>query len=288
MNERKKICVIGGDMRQKYAADALADAGFDVFSYGIIPECDLQDQSFPSDRIKNSDLILLPLPFSTDGIRLSCPISKYDIRLEKLCQTFRKRQVIAGGKLTSEFEEKLKNIGCIPLDYYRSIHMNILNAIPSAEGAIAIAVQETEITLFGSVCGITGYGKIGKTLAKRLLALGAEVYVFARSEEALSWAEADGCSAYPINNIAENIGNLDIIFNTVPAEVITQKALENTKESVVLIDLASAPGGIDREAASRLSKRIVYALSLPGKYSPKSAGKYVADCIINMLRGKII
>ena len=286
MNDIKKICVIGGDMRQKYAADALRCAGYDVNIFGIENQTDKSKYYTDIEKaIFEADLVILPLPFSTDGIKLSCPISKLDIRLDKLCESFSEGQIVAGGKFTPSFLDKLKNKKCVPLDYFTSERMNILNAIPTVEGAIAVAVNETKITIFGSKCGVVGYGRIGKILAKTLKNLGADVTVFARNPVALTWAEAEGYTPQKLSLLDKNADSLDIIFNTVPSVVIDRITLEKTKKEVLIIDLASQPGGVDRECAKELSRKVVFALSLPGKVAPETAGKIIASSIESVLEG---
>ena len=49
------------------------------------------------------------------------------------------------------------------------------------------------------------------------------------------------------------------------------------------MDLASKPGGVDMEAASRLGVRVIWALSLPGKVAPVTAGKIIRDTIYHIL-----
>lgn len=53
--------------------------------------------------------------------------------------------------------------------------MAILNSVPTAEGAIMMAMQELPITIHGSTAVVVGLGRTGFTLARALLALGARV-----------------------------------------------------------------------------------------------------------------
>ncbi len=68
----------------------------------------------------------------------------------------------------------------------------VANAVPTAEGAIQIALEELPITLHGARALVIGYGRLGKALAQRLDGLGARVTVAARSWEALAWAQSRG------------------------------------------------------------------------------------------------
>ena len=75
----------------------------------------------------------------------------------------------------------------------------------------------------------------------------------------------------------------DVIFNTVPARVIGAPALTQQDADTLLVELASAPGGIDLESAGRLGLHVVQAQSLPGRVAPKTAAEYIKEAVYNML-----
>lgn len=68
-----------------------------------------------------------------------------------------------------------------------------------------------------------------------------------------------------ILELPENVRDFDVILNTIPAQVLTREVLDKTKTDVLVIDLASKPGGVDFEAARELNIKTIWALSLPGK-----------------------
>ena len=47
--------------------------------------------------------------------------------------------------------------------------------------------------------------------------------------------------------------------------------------------MASKPGGVDLEAAAQLGVKVVWALSLPGKVAPVTAGRSIKTTIYNIL-----
>ena len=49
---------------------------------------------------------------------------------------------------------------------------------------------------------------------------------------------------------------------------------------ILLIDLSSVPGGIDFGAAKDIGIKAVWALSLPGKYAPETAGSIICDTLM--------
>ena len=283
-----KICVLGGDMRQLYAAREMSKKGYTVKTFGLSERFGINEEEFLANAVYGASLILLPLPFSTDKIRFSCPISNKDIKLEELYENVSKGQIVAGGKLTNDFCEKIKAKGGIPFDYYKSEFLSIMNAVPTSEGAVAIAINETSETLFGSKCAVIGYGRIGKILSRTLKALGGEVSVFARSECALAWAKADGFNSIDIANLKDRICDKKIIFNTAPAMVLPPNVLDCANPNTVIIDLASSPGGVDADYAKKKGIKVIFALSLPGKVAPESAGKIIADTIETKIKEVVL
>lgn len=158
------------------------------------------------------------------------------------------------------------------------------NAPPTAEGAVQIALEELAVTLHGARALVLGYGRVGKLTAHRLAALGARVTVAARSYEALAWAEAYGHAAQQLTDLAGYLCGYDLVVNTIPRRVLTKDLLEELKESCLVIDLASKPGGVDFQSAAELGVQCVWALSLPGKVAPVTAASALRDTIYNMLR----
>lgn len=75
-----------------------------------------------------------------------------------------------------------------------------------------------------------------------------------------------------------------MIFNTVPVLLFSRDILQRMDRSTLLIDLASKPGGVDFTAAAELQLKTIWALSLPGRVAPKSAGFIIKNAILNMLK----
>ena len=63
-------------------------------------------------------------------------------------------------------------------------------------------------------------------------------------------------------------------------------AAELLGKKTLLIDLASAPGGVDIKAARELGANVIWATSLPGKYAPRSAGEMIGACVESYLQGE--
>ncbi|MBR5322374.1 MAG: dipicolinate synthase subunit DpsA [Clostridia bacterium] len=284
-----KICVLGGDSRMVSAARFMCKQNYSVSVFGIngiVTEATICNDL--ESAVTGASLIVLPLPFSTDGIKLFAPLCNFEIKISDIISLLKNGQLVTGGKLSEDFCKKVVQNGCASFDYYLSERLSVLNAIPTAEGAVSIAINETTKTIFGSKCVIAGYGRIGKILAKLLKNMGADVTVFARSEQALTWAEADGCHACTFCCANRHLNDKDIIFNTIPALWMNKNIIDSTKSDAVIIDLASTPGGVDFEYAKSVSKKVIFALSLPGKVAPESAGNIIADCVLSKLKGGLL
>jgi dipicolinate synthase subunit A len=158
-------------------------------------------------------------------------------------------------------------------DFLRREDFQVLNAVPTVEGALGIAMSEMLVTLHRCRALVIGYGRIGKLLCHRLTGLGAYVTASARSPEDFAWIDAFGCNALRTHDLDGRLHTYDVIFNTVPSRILTAGRLRELKPHCVVIDLASAPGGTDFHAAQQLKLRCLWALSLPGQCAPESAAR---------------
>ena len=148
------------------------------------------------------------------------------------------------------------------------------NAALTAEGALFAAASQMNRALKGSRCLVIGYGRIGKALTKLLGGIGAEVTVAARREESRSEA---GENSVSIREMPQTFHRMDVIFNTVPAPLLGEKELRFVNPRCILIELASAPYGIDRDAAEALGLQFHLESGLPGRYCPLSAAEALLD-----------
>lgn len=155
----------------------------------------------------------------------------------------------------------------------------VLNSIPTAEGAIQIAMEELPITIHGSRSVVLGFGRCGMTLARMLAGIGAQTTVVARNPVQLARAREMGLRTATFDELAETVKEAEIIFNTVPAVVLTRDILVLLDRDVLIVDIASAPGGVDYAAARELGIDAILAPGLPGKVAPKTAGQILAQCL---------
>jgi dipicolinate synthase subunit A len=128
-----------------------------------------------------------------------------------------------------------------------------------------------------------GFGRIGKILARMLLGIGANVTVEARKYQDLAWIKSYGYNGVHLNQLEKVIGNYDVIFNTIPSVILDTEILSKIKKDCLVIDLASKPGGVDFEMARDMGLKVIWALSLPGKVAPNTAGNIIKDTIFNII-----
>lgn len=269
----KSFAVVGGDKRQVYCGRSISEDGFNVFLCGL--EKSGAANVKIEEGIKKSDAVILPVPCSRDGVFLNTPLSDKMIRLDELYSMLKEKPLFCG------MSEKLPFRGDMIFDYAKREEFAVENAVPTSEGAIEIAMRESDGTINGSKCLVAGFGRIGRVLSSQLKGLGADVTVSARSLKDISFIRAAGMKAISSYNIE---GSYELIFNTVPHLIFDAQTLARVGSGAVAIDLASMPGGIDFEAAERLSIKAIHALSLPGKAAPKASGIIIKNAVYNIIR----
>ncbi len=291
MQKKYSFTIIGGDLRFVHLAKLLLDESFVVNTIGFDKNTEqsiqLINQNDINYAIKNSDIIILPLPFSTDEITINAPLSNNTIYLKDIYENILPHQLVLGGRLNEKAYNEAGRHGFKIIDYFEREELAVLNAIPTAEGALQIAMEELPITIHNSNCLITGFGRISKLLAKNLSSLGAKVTICARKHSDIAWTKVYSYNSTNFLNFNEVLNKFDIIFNTVPSLIFSEKELLNIKDETLIIDLASKPGGVDLICAGKLSKKVIWALSLPGKVAPFTSGEIIKETIMNMISEEV-
>ena len=285
MANHRNFAIIGGDLRQIRLANALADEGYPVSVYGFDPDAPyltLCPKNSLSEALEGANIVVLPLPAVAEAGFISTPYFKGKIEVSPLLEKMNKNQILLGGKIDEALKTLIDVHNIYAIDYFMREELTVLNAIPTAEGAISIALNETATTLCGSKCLVIGFGRIGKVLCKMLSGIGAKVCAAARKPDAFAWIDAYGYDKCHTDSIESIIGEYDIIFNTVPHKVLGKKTLKNVQSDALIIDLASKPGGVDLNAAKEYGVKTVWALSLPGRVAPISAGDIIKQTILNI------
>lgn len=224
--------------------------------------------------LKEANVIIGPIPFSKDGI---CVTGETVKCLDIVKCAKEENKLVIAGAISKEMkkifnEEKIKFV-----DVMESDEMAIKNALPTAEGAIALAILNTEFVLEKSNALVLGYGKVGKVLADKLYDMGANVYCEARKESDFSLIEKNGYNKVDLKDLDSFLPHMHVIFNTIPTMILDKKRLDKIGENTLIIDLSSAPGGIDFKYAKDNNKKYEWALALPAKVAPYTSAKYYKE-----------
>ena len=317
---RPAVVAIGGDARQAAVIRTLSGAGYKVSAVGLgnaegLPAgvrmytqlsramADISIGALTAPEVSLPGVLLLPLPVSRDGETVFCPLDpEVHVTLGEVAD----RMVacpgwlLLGGRLPADFTDRLART-CGQdriMDYYEREDVQIRNARITAEGAVMTAMELTDTAILSGHMAVVGYGRIGRFLAGILRGMGADVTVCARRGETLAQAACDGNRILRLTGAKEDLFTLchgyDVIYNTVPAPLFSLGVMEAMDDRTLLVDLASAPGGVDAEAARLFLEqgavrtarpRMVRVPSIPGRYAPEAAGQVIADAVLDILRG---
>ncbi len=260
----KRVLIIGGDNRLRVAKKQLDKENFYVETLGLYPD--------DNGEIENADVILLPVPTTKDRQTVYCPLSNQKIYLNDIKEKVQNQLI-----LCCNYKFEGKNY----IDYNTLDSFALLNAVPTAEGAIALAINETDFTLWKSKVLVVGYGRVGKIVADRLKALGADVTVSARKTRDFATLLALGFKYINTETLCDIYLDFDIIFNTVDAEILNDSALQNCPADLI-IDLSSK-GGFNLNFAKALGIKAYKPGGIPGICAPKTAGKILAQTVRELI-----
>ncbi len=279
----KKAVVIGGDSRQFYLAQYLEAGGLEVEMLSVqLPEQEKRwmSSSCLEELVIHADIIALPVPVSQDGNHIK---GMKEETLKDVAEYVTEGQQLYGGILPLRFVKACEKKGCSCFDYMKSDTIAVENAVATAEGAIAELIQQSTGNLHGSQVLVIGYGRCGKVLCQKLHGLNAQVTVMARREEMRAEAEAIGFSSLPMFNDCRDahFAKYNFVINTVPSPVLTWETLGGFKQEVIILDIASAPGGTDFIACKELGLTASLSLGIPGRYAPKTSGEILGKQILN-------
>lgn len=282
-----KIAVLGGDERELILTAELVRMGATVVVAGF-PRDRVGHGAFVvnnlEDACKGAEVVILPLPgTSADGV-IRAVYAEQELKLsENDIIAMAPNAIVIIGSARKFLKEWVSARGLTLLEVADMDDIAILNSIPTAEGAIQIAMEETPFTIHGSKTCVIGFGRVGTTMARTLKAMGSDVTVIARKDGQLARAYEMGCKRANFGDLHEIMNYTNIVFNTVPKMVLDQNILKYANPEVLIIDLATQPGGTDFEAANAYGLKAILAPGLPGKVAPAFAGKILADVIPGLI-----
>lgn len=227
----KDFLIAGGDKRMVAAEAKLKKAGCTVDRWSE------SGDEYPIFR--DYSCILFPVPTTSDGKRLNCAFENKPY-ISDILACLHSGHTVLGGKLPTAFCALADQKGVRVVDYAEDEVFQQQNAYLTAEGAVALAVEKAPFALLNAYCLVVGFGRIGKILADYLKAMGAKVCVAARHKDSLLLAKLCGFSSVGINEMDTEFVRAELVFNTVPEQILDLSLLHN---NAYYMELASKPYG---------------------------------------------
>ncbi|MDR1665128.1 MAG: dipicolinate synthase subunit DpsA [Clostridiales bacterium] len=283
--DARTFAVVGGDRRNLALSKMLCGKGHTVRLFGFVNyerESPMQCKNL-YEAIEDSDYIIGPIPCSHNGGALNAPFHNAPIYVEDLLRLIKPHQTFIAGFVKPEIFEMASKFGIHILDMLKREDLLLLNAIPTAEGAIKIAIEETEITLHNSHMLVVGYGRVGKVLSGMLRGIGARVTAVVNKSSAAAAARCCGHEPVFFEEMEACLKHADIIFNTVPHTLLDKTNMKHIRKDTLLIDLSSPPYGVDVNDSRDFGLKVLYTNSLPGKIAPVTTAAYILDTVSHMV-----
>lgn len=263
---KEKTAVISYNKVQTELCKKLAEKGFEC------QEVSFFNTHLLKEHLEAFESIILPFPSKRENISFLNDGSD-------LSGVLNENHTVIGGLIDEEIKTDLEEAGIAFIDYFESEAYVLKNACITSQGAVRLLLENTEDFLVGKNVLITGFGRIGKSLALMLKALGMNVFIAARSEKARAEAEALGMGSLTLTQMKSTLFYYSFIFNTVPHMIFSDEDIKKLPKSAVYFELASKPYGAEKEAFETHFRSYVFASALPGKLTPKAVAENIAGYI---------
>lgn len=288
------VAVVGGDLRMLEHMRGARAAGATVQHYGSVPgavEAAGRPQA-PSlkEAVKGAKIISCPIPgVGTNGSLFA----KYTS--EELLMTPDVLHGAAPGALmftyceTPQLIEWARGTPVEVIGYGEDDELCILHAIPTAEGAIKLAIENTDVTLLGMPVLCFGMGRIGTSVAQAFDWMKARVTVTARNPGQLARARAMGLDAISLSGLLSDLDRLDqfsLLVSSSSERVVTREMIAHTRPDAVIMDLCSPPGSVDFDAARELNRKVVWGRAQAGT-APRTAGAHEWQVLMRFVRQRM-
>ncbi|WP_096199411.1 dipicolinic acid synthetase subunit A [Bacillus sp. FJAT-45350] len=284
----KHIVIIGGDARQLEIIRKLStlDAkitmlGFEQLDDGFVgaTKKQIDDVDF-----KTVDAILLPVSGTNQSGVVETVFSNQPVTITTDMLKKTPDHCIVYTGISNDFlNESTDEVGRKLVKLLERDDIAIYNSIPTVEGTVMMAIQHTDITVHNANVAVLGLGRVGMSVARTFDALGANVKVGAQQSKDLARIFEMGLTPFQIAELVEQVSDVDIVINTIPAPVITANVIAELPSNALIIDLASKPGGTDFRYAEKRGIKALLAPGLPGIVAPKTAGQILANVLSKLL-----
>lgn len=287
-----QVALIGGDARQLEVIRKFSELdasvqliGFDNLKYAFNG---ITKSSLNVEMLHAMDAIILPPVGTDDKGYVESIFSTNELILgdEHIAALPKHAKVYTG--MAKDFLKVLcSDHGIELIELFARDDVAIFNSIPTAEGALMMAIQNTDFTIHGSQCMVLGLGRTGTTLARTLQALGAHIKMGVLKPEQFARAWEMGFEPFYTTELSHQVTNIDLLFNTIPSMIVTAQIIANIPNRALIIDLASKPGGIDFRFAEKRGIKAILAPGLPGIVAPRTAGLIIAKTLSELLMDQL-
>lgn len=266
-----RFIIAGTDPRCRYLAENLSKRGFDTVFLDKEMAVDSTIESVDCDTIGDYTSIVVFPPAAL--IKDVC----------KLMQHLKPGSTVFAGKLNVYAhavveEKKIRYFNLLDREAY-----TLANALPTAEGALMLVMENTPITVARMRVLVLGGGKCAKATADLFCRCRAVITLVARSQADRDWAMTHAMHSMSFSQLEVALLDYDAIVNTVPERVVPEAVLQRMPQGTVWVELASKPGGIDEHFAQEIGCRYLFAPGLPGRVAPLSAAKIMEQTILEIL-----
>ncbi len=279
-----KILVCGGDERSVYLAQLLLADGHEVVCF-CLENAELPAGCRSTAVPVEAEAVILPVPAEDMRGLLNAPLGAQPCRIEHILDCAGIGARLIGGGLSVQIRAAATQRGIEAYDYMRRAEFTARNAAITAEGAVSELMKKTKTALCDMSILVVGWGRIGKLLINKLRALCTALCLMSQNSEARALARELGCSAIAPDCPPELLGGFDAVINTAPAPVIAD--LRAFRDSCILLELASAPGGLDAACAEDCGLELSVLRGLPGRYAPESAARAVHEAVAGILKASM-
>ncbi len=269
--------VIGGDGRELEVLKGLMADGAGVRTCGCPPGASAimgrSQCATLAEAIEGADVVVAPVPLIAPDGTLYAP--QWPDPLYPDAAAFARVKpgaLLIIGTSTPALNSLARERGFRIREYGEDDELMILRAPTVAEGAIGLTIANTEISIHNAQALVIGFGRIGFSMTRLLLGMNARVTVTARNPAQRARAWEMGARTVALDQLAEEAACTDMVFNTVPALLLTRDVLKGMRPDVFVLDMAGTPGGTDFSAASELGIKAILGRGL-GSRAPKTAGQ---------------
>ena len=273
----KNILIVGGDLRNLHLYELIKKRNINVKIIGF--DKINKEYSFKKQYFSNTDIIIGPIPFSTDDNIIFMPNNSSTIKIMDFLSLLPDKSKLFTSKHSKLLNNKKHEFHFITEDE----DFALKNAIPTSEGILEILIRESNITIHNSKSLVLGFGRIGKQISELLKNLGSDITVVTNDSNEKNIACNKGFNTISTDDLNKTKYCFNFIINTIPYKYLNGKIIYQIDIDTIILDVASFPGGIDILNNKKVKCKIISAKGIPGKCAPATVASYIFNKIEHLL-----